>query len=407
MQVASRLAGQQPPTAGLRRPAVTAPPTGGAAEFAELAELAARVCAAPVAMIINGARIEAGYGLAAAPWCEVDPVELAAFPPAPDPREVPGRPDVVADAPVDARHAGHPLVAGGPRIRFAARVPMPGGDPLGAVVVLGGVPALLTDLQRDTLRTIAGRAAGLIELDRSARSLALARERLAAMDGAADAFVALISHEMRTPLATVCGYLELLTDPTPLPPAQARRFHDAIDRNSRRLLRMVDDMMLLSRTGATGLAVSPGPVDLVPVTAAALAGVSARATGKGVRVDSELAGAAWLDGDATRLRQAVDHLLCNAVKFTPSGGRVDVRLIAGPPVTLHISDTGVGIPLDERPRLFDRFFRGSAAQEEEVSGAGLGLSVTKAILDAHGAAMTVTGRSGRGTAVTVTFGGTQ
>ncbi|MDR7279638.1 GAF domain-containing sensor histidine kinase [Catenuloplanes atrovinosus] len=319
-------------------------------------------------------------------------------------------PVIVPDAAADPRFAAHPLVAGAPFLRFYAGVPLTvGGHVLGALCVLDAEPRTLGDDRLAMLEALGRQAALHLAMRHELRELERARQRLELADRMKDDFVAMMTHEVRTPLSSVRGYLEVLIDAGDLSRHQLDRFLGAIDRNSRRLLRMVDDVMLLSQVGGAGgtaLSLRRGEVDLLSVADCAIASVAPVASAKGVTLHVARRDAVRVSADGARLREALAHLLGNAVKFTPSGGEVAVEVSDADPPEIRIRDTGIGIPAHEQPMLFERFFRGAAARDSESAGAGLGLCVTKVILDAHAAKISLASEAGKGTDIRITFPGT-
>jgi signal transduction histidine kinase len=237
-----------------------------------------------------------------------------------------------------------------------------------------------------------------------------------------DQFVGLISHELRTPLSSILGYLELVVDDEEQPlTAEQRQYLGAVERNAHRLSRLVGDLLLTAQVDAGRFTLQPEDVDLAGVVRAAEETARVTAAARGVSVDVELPAAGLVvRGDALRLGQACDNLVSNAVKFTPAGGAVTLRLRTGwqqedgtvtdapadgarPVAVLSVSDTGVGIPAGEQGRLFTSFFRASTARRNAVPGVGLGLTITKAITTAHRGTLEVISAEGRGTTFTLTL----
>ncbi len=226
-----------------------------------------------------------------------------------------------------------------------------------------------------------------------------------------DQFVSLISHELRTPLSSILGYLELvLDDEEGTLSAEQRQFLGTVERNAHRLQRLVGDLLFTAQVEAGRFTLQPGDVDLVAVVRAAEESARVAAANGGVEIVLDLPdGDVVVAGDAVRLGQACDNLVSNAVKFTPSGGRVTLSLRtvehpgAEPVARLAVSDTGVGIPAGEQGELFTRFFRASTARRNAVPGVGLGLTITKAITTAHGGTLDVVSAEGRGTTFTLTL----
>ncbi len=233
----------------------------------------------------------------------------------------------------------------------------------------------------------------------------ITREREA--DRVKDEFFALVSHELRTPLTSILGYLELVLDDEREGLAEAPRRHlEVVQRNARRLLRLVGDLLFVAQVEAGTLALTTGPVDLARVTREAVEAAGPRAEVREVALVSELSPVALSAGDRDRLGQVLDNLIVNAIKFTPAGGTVRVRLRAeGGTAVLEVADTGRGIPEREQAHLFDRFYRAASATSGAVPGVGLGLAIVKAIAEAHGGRVTVRSTEGQGASFAVELPG--
>ncbi|HEY3716610.1 MAG TPA: ATP-binding protein [Jatrophihabitantaceae bacterium] len=225
----------------------------------------------------------------------------------------------------------------------------------------------------------------------------------AAAERIKDEFVALVSHELRTPLSSIIGYLEVLFDEETGPlTARQRQFLEVVDRNAHRQLRLVSDLLFVSQVDAGRVRLDVGDVDLAELAKAALEAAQPRAKAAAVALQLQADDTTTLRGDADRLGQIFDNLLTNAIKFTPAGGSVDVRITGAPDtVNVQVRDTGVGIPVDEQGQLFTRFFRASTATSRAIPGIGLGLTIVKAIVDAHRGTVSVTSTEGRGTTFTI------
>jgi two-component system, OmpR family, phosphate regulon sensor histidine kinase PhoR len=210
-------------------------------------------------------------------------------------------------------------------------------------------------------------------------------------------FVAAVSHELRTPLTSVIGHLELLADAPDLPATLVGRV-EVIERNATRLQELVGDLLQSQQMSEGRLAITRLPVDLSVLVAEAVEAV--RPVARTARLDlgldvPESGVVARVDG--LRLRQVVDNLLGNAVKYTEPGGSVSVRLWqTGSTVNISVVDTGIGAAPDEVDRLFRRFFRGAGATQRNVPGAGLGLSIVRGIVEAHGGQIHVDSTLGSG-----------
>ncbi|ADB53785.1 multi-sensor signal transduction histidine kinase [Conexibacter woesei DSM 14684] len=216
-------------------------------------------------------------------------------------------------------------------------------------------------------------------------------------------FFALVSHELRTPLTAILGYVELvLGEDGATIDEEQHRYLQIVERNAQRLLRLVGDLLFAAQVESGALLLEPGSVDLPRVTLEAVEAARPRAEDAGITLTAQIAPLVPCVGDRDRLAQVLDNLISNALKFTPSGGQVGVRLSAADgEARIDISDTGVGVPAEEHARLFDRFFRASNATTRAVPGVGLGLMIVRAIVAAHGGTIGVDSEVGVGTTFTV------
>jgi signal transduction histidine kinase len=217
-----------------------------------------------------------------------------------------------------------------------------------------------------------------------------------------DRFVATVSHELRTPLTSISGFLELLADEEDQLSESARSYLAVIDRSTRRLHRLVEDLLLVAQIEARRLELDLAPLDLAPLAAAAVAAARPAAEAKELRLELETRGETRVRADPGRLEQVLDNLLENAIKFTGPGGRVTVSTeAAGQSALLSVADTGIGVPAAEQERLFSRFFRASTATRRAIPGTGLGLAIARAIVEQHGGTIGLDSHEGAGTRVTV------
>ena len=214
-----------------------------------------------------------------------------------------------------------------------------------------------------------------------------------------DALVATVSHELRTPLTSIIGYLELLgTGELPLGDEDAKYVAIA-QRNAARLQNMVEDLLFLARLDAGAVSPEIGELDLVHAAREAIASSRPAAEAKQVTLDLAAPEHAFTQGDAQRIGQALDNLISNAVKFTPSQGTVRVSVEDGDGIAqVSVTDSGCGIPEAEQGQLFERFFRSSTSTH--VPGTGLGLAIVKAIVESHGGSITCESAEGKGTTFT-------
>jgi signal transduction histidine kinase len=230
------------------------------------------------------------------------------------------------------------------------------------------------------------------------RALAEQNERLREVDRLKDELVAVVSHELRTPLTSVLGYVELLGDEADELTEEHRGFLGVIERSARRLLNLVGDLLFVARIDAGGLQLELEQVDVDAVVRECLEAQQPRAVSAGVELALLAEPVTPIAGDAARLGQLLDNLVSNAIKFSPKGGRVEVRLgRAGDALSIEVADTGMGIPVEEQGRVFERFFRSAQATAGAVQGTGLGLTIAKAIVDAHGGTIGVASEEGVGT----------
>jgi signal transduction histidine kinase len=311
---------------------------------------------------------------------------------------------VVEDALLNPRFAANPAVVGEPYVRFYAGAPLvsAGGQRLGSLCVIDRRPRRITTNQREGLLILARHVMVQLELRRYGRALEAANQRLLDAERVKDEFLARVTHELRTPLTSIHGYLEVLDEPD-LPSGTATKFLSRIRRNSDRLLALVDDMLLAAQFSSGAVNLERRAVDLAALAHSAATQNRPLAEGKGLTITAESAGPVPVHADPVRLAQALDRLILNAVKFTNQGHVAIHAAARGERAVLEVRDTGIGIPAEERVRLFTPFRRASAAECAEVQGVGLGLNIVKAIVDGHGGTVTLDSETGHGTTVTITL----
>ena len=227
---------------------------------------------------------------------------------------------------------------------------------------------------------------------------------LKSLDQAKSSFLAAASHDVRTPLTSILGYVELMSDGEagPVTPRQAKML-DAMNRNARRLRTMVEDMLTVSKIELGAFTSRLRPLDLTSLVRAAADVIRpSTATGGIVFAMNCPDHALMVDGDPEQLDRVLANLLSNAVKYTPKGGNVTLTVQgAGECAELTVADTGIGIPEEDQASLFTRFFRASNAVEAAIQGSGLGLSIVRTIVTNHHGDLSVESARDRGTAVTV------
>ncbi|GAB7042160.1 MULTISPECIES: GAF domain-containing sensor histidine kinase [Catenuloplanes] len=369
------------------------------AEFDDIAVLASEICGTPIALVslVDSDRqwFKARIGTDL-PETGRD-VSMCSY-------AVAGRAMIeVGDAVGDARFADSPFVTElGVRFYAGAPLMMQDGHAIGTVCVMDHEPRELTADQRRALRSLARHAAAHLELRRYAARVLDAADRLRELDRLKDSFLASVSHELRTPLSLIRGYLEVLLDDD-ADPDTARRFHAVMQRNADRLLRLIDDLLLVARLHEDGLKLESTSADLSELAFQVVAASRPLADHKGITVVEHTGTPIPISGDPQRLTQAFSHLMFNAIKFTPEGGRIAVAASGDDEPTLTVMDTGVGIPQADLPYLFDRFHRSRTSDLLAAQGSGVGLTIVKAIIDAHRGTITIESEPDEGTTVRVTL----
>jgi PAS domain S-box-containing protein len=210
-------------------------------------------------------------------------------------------------------------------------------------------------------------------------------ERLRQLDKLKDEFVSFVSHELRTPLTSILGYVELLIEHEADFSDEQQRFLGTVERNGQRLNRLIEDLLAYFRIEDGNVEMHPERLDLTELLTEAVESAGPAAVRKQLSLATRFTPTAPVIGDEGRLAQVIDNLISNAIKYTPEGGEIRVSLVVEDgSVVLSVADTGIGIPEEERERLFERFFRASTATERAIPGTGLGLAIAKGLVEAHG-----------------------
>ena len=244
--------------------------------------------------------------------------------------------------------------------------------------------------------------AGPVRAPAELRELAAAFDQMAGtldrQDQIRRDLVADLAHELRTPIAVLqAGHEALLDGVTEPTPAELASLRDEV----LRLGRMVDDLQDLAAADAAALHLTRHLTDLASLADAAAGSMARRFEAAGIAMDRRL-GPAPVLADPRWLHQVITNLLSNTLKFTPPGGHVTITTAqAGPDAVLQVTDTGPGIPADELPHVFDRFWRGR--QAAHTSGTGIGLAVAAELARAHGGQLAAASQPGRGTTITLTL----
>ena len=248
-------------------------------------------------------------------------------------------------------------------------------------------------------RTLAQhRAAELLKREQETRQLVENANR------SKDEFLAILSHELRTPLNAILGWVEILRTEEPTR-GELREGVEVIERNARAQARLVEDVLEVSRIVCGKVRLNIGAVDLSVVIDAALTSARPTATGKAVTLRRVVEGVSALPGDADRLQQVVWNLLSNAIKFTPRGGNVSVHASqADDHVEIAVRDTGIGIKPDFLPFVFDRFRQSDGTITRTHGGLGLGLSISRHLVEMHGGTISAASAGeGQGAVFTVSL----
>ncbi len=224
------------------------------------------------------------------------------------------------------------------------------------------------------------------------------RERLALVDAMRTDLIQSVSHDLRTPLTSILSAAQLLTSDGPgLDEEDRAACAEIVARNAGRMLRLVEDLIFLAQLDEGERPERIRPVDLPQVAEDAVALVRPLAEAKGLDLELGFRPGDPIRGDPDRISRLMENLLSNAVKYTPSAGQV--RLEVGPSAggwEVRVSDTGIGIPPDERDRIFDRFARASNAHQAGSEGSGLGLVIAQAVAAQHGGSVRVESELGEG-----------
>jgi two-component system, cell cycle sensor histidine kinase DivJ len=241
--------------------------------------------------------------------------------------------------------------------------------------------------------------ARLSKLRRANHALVRQNRELQQASDAKDRFVAKLSHELRNPLSAVLGFAELMETGRLGPLADGHRENIGLIRDStEHVLTLVDELLDLARIEAGHLRLEAAPVEPAAIISACVSSLAPMADARGVRVRLDAPRHGVVLVDPTRLRQVVLNFASNAIKFTPAGGHVTVRLAREPSVLrLEVCDDGLGIAPEDQPWVFEEFFQ---LPGRERSGSGLGLSVTKRIVEAQGGSVELQSSLGQGSTFT-------
>ena len=267
----------------------------------------------------------------------------------------------------------------------------------------------------DALNDAIAGAGRLLAAERSSRE-SMEKERLRLLDSetaarqaaqeqnaAKDQFLALLGHELRNPLAAIAGATEVISRSSSAQPAPGR-FLAIIQRQTRHLAHVVDDLLEVSRMLSGKIGIEPRPLDLAELVAGCVDALRASERAAAYRIDADLA-SAWVAGDPVRLEQIVNNLLGNAIKYSPEQSLVRVAVKAdGSDAVITVVDTGAGIDAALMPRIFDAFVQGPTLAGRAASGLGIGLALVRQLVALHGGSVEASsGGAGAGSVFTVTL----
>ncbi|MBG0826651.1 GAF domain-containing sensor histidine kinase [Planomonospora sp. ID67723] len=364
--------------------------------FDAIAELAAQLCQTPVALVnlvgadgqyVKGRADHGGIGIdAPIPFC---------------PHVIMGREVLeVPDAPTDPRFCDDPVVTGKAGLRFYAGAPVISsrGHALGTLCVLDVRPRRLTAAHHQSLVTLAGYVADLLRLRYYSRRFGQVIRQLHEAEELKHQFLRTVNHELRTPLTAISSYLELIHD-SDLDADAERGFLGVIERNSDRLLELIDELLLLASLTARTVPFQPERVDLAAVVRETVVETVGKAWINDVTLTAHARTEVPVWADARKLRQALGQVLDNAVKFTAAGGQVEVSVSGDPVPTVEVRDTGMGIPEEDLPYVVEDFYRAREAEQRAIGGSGVGLAIVRKVMRMHDGGMHITSEPGAGTCV--------
>ena len=266
------------------------------------------------------------------------------------------------------------------------------GAPAATEITFGTGPERTFQVQASPLAPSADRAPGLVLVFHDITDL----RRL---EQVRKDFVANVSHELRTPLTAIKGYTEALQEGAFDDQAQRDQFLDTIRKQTDRLNLIITDLLLLAKIESGQVPLKQAPLSLAGVIDRTVSLLRRQLEQKRhavqVHIPEDLP---LIFGDDERLAQVFSNLLDNAIKYTPDQGTITITAGTGDDfVVIHVEDTGIGIPLNDLPRIFERFYRVDKARSRELGGTGLGLSIVKHLVEGHGGTVTVESLPGRGT----------
>ena len=223
-------------------------------------------------------------------------------------------------------------------------------------------------------------------------------EKIEALDKTRSQFVSNASHELKTPLSTMKILIETLVYQDPMDPAMAKDFLNDINKEIDRLNRIVSDLLTLVNIDSGGMRLNLADLSLNALLDEQVKRLLPLARENGIEINLEMKEELTISGDSVKLQQVIYNVIDNAIKYTPRGGEVETTLSrSGKKAVIRISDTGIGIPSNDLPHIFDRFYRVDKARSRATGGTGLGLSIVKQTVQQHGGNITASSTEGKGT----------
>jgi len=270
-------------------------------------------------------------------------------------------------------------------VKSLAMVPIRQSDPIGAIGNYWAHHHKATDEEISILQSIADVTSVAIQ---NIQLISLLEERVRDLQNAhrvKDEFLMLISHELRTPMNSIMGWSEMLISESQIDASMMKTGLDSIYRNSKMQCRVIDNLLDASNIVLGKFRVSQREIDFLPLVKKSIEEAQVKAQSQKIHIQfSSDLGAVFLKGDPERLRQMVDSLLDNAIKFSTPGSTIRLDLLReGPSATLKVQDSGMGIQPSLQPHIFNRFSQTEKYSTRSHGGLGLGLTITKSIVDSH------------------------
>lgn len=266
-------------------------------------------------------------------------------------------------------------------------------------VLTGPIARLTKTIQRMGKGDLSARVQvkGSGEMRALAQAYNAMAEKLESLDQSRNQFVSNASHELKTPMTTLKIMLQSLIAQPDMPAELRTEFMQDMDHEIDRLTGIVNDLLTLTRMDSHAMTLKLGSLDLCELAQSTLRRLEPMAEQRGQRLTADLSESLLLTADGAKLEQVMYNLVENAVKYTPEGGHIHVAVFrTGKQAVFAVTDDGPGIPAEDQPHIFDRFYRVDKARSRETGGTGLGLSIVKQIVALHHGTVTVESQEGTG-----------